>query len=215
MDFFDAVTKRKEVVKFDDKKVDDKLIGVLLYTATFAYSAGDQQEWNFIVVRNEKRKKMLSEAALNHKLIKEAPVVIVVCGDVKKMGLRFGTRGQLLYTVQDVAAACMLILAAANALGLGAVWVGSFDEERVRDILALPDHIRPLAIIGVGYVKEGRKLRERIPFDNLTWVERYGEKYDISYIFQPGGRGKKEVEIKPIGNLLEDFIKKLAKKWKK
>ncbi|MEM5772666.1 MAG: nitroreductase family protein [Candidatus Aenigmatarchaeota archaeon] len=210
MNIFDAIVNRKNVIKFKKESVNDKLIGVMLYMATHAHSAGDLQEWNFIVVRDEERKNKLYKAALEHPLIKEAPVVIVVCADLEKVSLRYQKRGEVFYSVQDTAAATMLMLVTANALGLGAVWISSFDEERVKDILYLPDKLRPVAIVAVGFVEEEVERKERISFDNLTWNEVYGKKYDISYLFQPGAR--KKVEVKPIGNVLEDWIKKLKKK---
>jgi nitroreductase len=209
MNIFDAIVSRKAVVKFKKDSVDDKLIGVMLYMATHAHSAGEMQEWNFIVVKDEEKKKKIYKAALEHPLLKEAPVFIVICADLNKAGMRFQKRGEILYSIQDTAAATMIILITANALGLGAAWIGSFDEEAVKDILYLPDNLRPLAIVPVGYVEKAEERRERIPFDNLTWYNIYGKKYDISYLFQPGAR--KEVEIKPIGNVIEDALKKLKR----
>jgi hypothetical protein len=126
---------------------------------------------------------------------------------LKKAGMRFQKRGEVFYSIQDTAAATMLMLVTANALGLGAAWIGSFDEEMVKDILYLPDNLRPVAIVAVGFVEKAEERKERITFDNLTWFNIYGKKYDISYLFQPGAR--KEVEIKPIGNVIEDALKKL------
>lgn len=209
MNIFDAIVNRKNVLKFKKDPVDDKLIGAMLHMATHAHSAGEMQEWNFLVVRDEGRKEKLYEAALEHPRIKEAPVVIVVCADLEKASMRYQKRGEVFYAVQDTAAATMLMEVVANALGLGTVWVGSFDEERVKDILFLPDKLRPVAMVAVGYPAESEERKERIPFDNLTWYNTYGKKYDLSYLVQPGAR--KEVEIKPIGNLIEDAIKKLKK----
>jgi len=213
MDIFDAIVTRKKVIKFKKDPVDDKLVGVMLHMATHAHSAGDMQEWNFLVVRDDVRRKKLFSVALEHPLLREAPLVIVVCADLEKASMRYEKRGEVFYSVQDTAAAAMLMLVAANALGLGAAWIGSFDEERVKDILFLPDKLRPVAIIAVGHPAESEGRGEGIPFDNLTWTDTYGKKYDISYIFQPGAR--KDVEIKPIGNLMEDAVKKLLKKVKK
>ncbi|MEM5879129.1 MAG: nitroreductase family protein [Candidatus Aenigmatarchaeota archaeon] len=213
MNIFDAIVNRKTVIKFKKDPVDDKLIGVMLYMATHAHSAGENQEWNFIVVRDEDRKGKLYKAALEHPLLKEAPVCIVVCADLEKASLRFQKRGEVFYSVQDTAAATMLMLVTANALGLGAAWIGSFDEEMVKDALYLPDKLRPVAIVAVGYPEKAEERKERIPFDNLTWYNIYGKKYEFSYLFQPGAR--KEVEIKPVGNLIEDALKKLKEDFLK
>jgi len=213
MNVFDAITSRKTVIRFKKDAVDDKLIGVMLHMATHANSAGEMQEWNFLVVKDETRKKKLYEASLEHPLVKESPVIIVACADLEKASMKYQKRGEVFYSVQDTAAAVMLMVVTANALGLGTVWVGSFDEERVKDILFLPDKFRPVAILAVGYPAEEEERRERIPFDNLSWLDIYGKKYDLSYVFQPGAR--KDVKIEPVGNLIEDAIKKLRKELKK
>jgi nitroreductase len=213
MNIFDAITSGKSVVKFKKDPVDDKLIGVMMHMATYAHSAGETQEWNFLVVMDEVRKEKLYGATLEHRLVKEAPVIIVVCADLEKISMRYQKRGEVLYSVQDTAAAAMLMMVTANALGLGCAWVGSFDEERVKDILFLPDKLRPVIILAVGYPAETEERKARTPFDNLTWTNLYGKKYEMSYIFQPGAR--KEVEIKPIGNLIEELVKKMRKESKK
>ncbi|MEM5766417.1 MAG: nitroreductase family protein [Candidatus Aenigmatarchaeota archaeon] len=198
MNIFDAIVNKKVVIKFKKEPVDDKLIGVILHMANQANSAGNMQEWNFIVVRDEEKKNKLYKASLEHRLIKEAPVLIVVCADLEKASLRFQKKGEALYSIQDTAAATMLMLVTANALNLAAEWIRSFDEEMVKDILNLPNNLRPVAIVAVGYAEEEEEKKERIPFDNLTYYNVYGKKYDISCLF----------EIKPIGNLLEDILKK-------
>jgi len=213
MNVFDDVTGRKKILKFRETPVDDKMIGVMLYAATHAHSAGEQQEWHFVVVRDEKIRKKLSEASLHNPIVKTAPVNIVVCADIEKMRMRFDKRGEVFYSVQDTAAASMILMIAATALGLDSEWVSSLDEEWIKDILDLPDNFRPVAIISVGYAAEKENLHTRLPFENLTWNEKYGNKYDISYIVQPGA--KKDVDIKPIGNAIEDAIKKYREKEKR
>ena len=207
MNVFDAIVGRKSIRKFDKRPVDDKLIGVILYMATQAPSAGNVQEWRFIVVKNEEKKKKLCEAALDQRQIIEAPVNIVVCADLKSISLRYEKRGETLYAIQDTAAAIENMLLAAYALGLGSCWVGAFDEDKVNSILELPTYLRPVAIIPIGYPREDPKKPARIDFDNLTYFEKWGEKYDISFMLQPGLKRYP----KPIGNLIEEKIKKLKK----
>jgi len=212
MNIFDCITTRRSVRKFQKKEVDDRLIGVMLHMATHAPSAGNIQDWHFLIVRDEKVKEKLFTAALHQPPLKEAPLVIVVCTDLEKTSLRFGKRGETFYSVQDTASAITILLLTAHALGLGALWVGSFDEERVKDILQLPEKLRPVALIPVGYAAEKPEMPKRIPFENLTWIERFGKKYDMSYYFQPGPKG--EARMKPIGNRIEDILKKYRERIK-
>jgi len=208
MDIFHAIMNRKSIRKFDKKPVDDKLVGVMLYMATQAPSAGNVQDWRFIIVKDEKVKEKLWKAALEQDQVKDAPINIVVCSDLKSISLKYGKRGELLYSIQDTAAAIENILLAAEGLGLGSCWVGAFDEEKVKFILSLPENIRPVAIIPIGYPAEEPKKPMRRQFENLTWVNKWGEKYEISYLIQPGLKR----EIKPIGNIIEEKIKELPKK---
>lgn len=214
MNIFECIFNRRSTRTFKPEKVDDKLIGVMLHSAIHAPSAGNSQEWHFIVVKDEEIKKRLARAALNQTFIAQAPVVIVVCIDKEKIRLRYGERGESLYALQDTASATMLLMLAAEALGLSTCWVGAFDEERVYHILDLPTQIRPVAIVPVGYSDETPSRPRRVPFEQLTSINTYGKKYDIAYAVQPGDKGK-EYKFKQIGNYIEDLFKQKIKERKK
>lgn len=210
MNVFEAITGRRSVRRFLKKAVDDNLIGLMLYMATQAPSAGNVQEWEFVVVRDEEVKKKLAIGALHQAFVKEAPVVIVICANLNRIGMKYGKRGDSLYAPQDIANATMLLMLSATALGLGTCWVGAFDEDAVKMTLELPDNLKPMVIVPVGYPDEKPEQPIRIPFENITHVETYKNKYKISYITQAGT--KKDVLLtKPIGNIIEDYIKNLGK----
>jgi nitroreductase len=88
-----------------------------------------------------------------------APVIIVVCADPERSAARYAQRGRELYCLQDTAAAAEHILLAAVALGLGGCWVGAFDESRAAKVLALPRHLRPVAILPIGKPAGERGIR--------------------------------------------------------
>jgi nitroreductase len=102
--------------------------------------------------------------------IAEAPVVVVVCANYPRSMRVYGERGRL-YAEQDATAAVQNMLLAAHALGLGSVWVGAFVEPEVSKILSLPDHVRPLAILPIGYPAESPRPRRRYPIEELTHHE--------------------------------------------
>ncbi len=199
MNVFETLQKIEKIKSFQKKEVDDKLIGIMLYHAAQTISAGNMQEWVFIVVKDEKKKKMLYEATLNQKWILEAPVNIVVCADLRRISDRFGVRGERLYAVEDTSFAALSIALAAVGLGLGSYVVQTLDEEAVKIALRLPDHIRPILIVSIGYPAEEVK-KQRFNFENLTWVDEYGKKYEISYHLQPG--------VTPSPATLEELLKK-------
>jgi len=210
MNFFEAVVNWRPTTKFEKKHVDDKMIGVMLHMATHAPSAGNIQEWEFVVVREEEVKKKLAKAALEQMHVAEAPVVIVVLADLEKISSKYGKRGELVYALEDTAAAVMLLLLSAESLGLGADWVKSFDEDLVKNAVGLPENVRPIAIVPVGYPKEKREERRLFDFEHLTWADQYERKYDWSYRIQIGPRETYK-DFKPIGNVIEDMLKKRKK----
>jgi nitroreductase len=63
------------------------------------------------------------------------------------------------YCIQDAAAVIQNIHLIAYSLGLGSCWIGAFKEEEVKQILKIPDGIRPAAIISVGYSAESLYTR--------------------------------------------------------
>ncbi|MEK7804064.1 MAG: nitroreductase family protein, partial [Deltaproteobacteria bacterium] len=82
--------------------------------------------------------------------IAQAPLVGVPCADLLS-GRHYGRRGEELYCIQDVACSIENMMLAAHSLGLGTVWVGAFHEEDVAGVLEMPPHLRPVAIVPVGY----------------------------------------------------------------
>jgi len=150
LDVFEAIKTRRSIRAFTEEEVSEEEIRKIREAARWAPSAGNIQPWIFVIVRDPKRKRRLSEAALNQLFIEEAPVVIVVCADQERSGRVYGRRGSDLYCIQDTAAAIQNLLLAAHALGLGACWVGAFNEDAVRHVLNIPDGVRPVAIIPMG-----------------------------------------------------------------
>ncbi len=150
MDILKAVKERRSVREFQKKNIPDDLLNVLKEALIWAPSAGNLQSRKFYFVKNEKTKKMLAQAALGQHFIAEAPVVVVGCAD-SRISYKYGSRGVDLYMIQDVAASIMGMMLVAHQNGLGSVWVGAFHDGDVARILQLPRHLRPVAIVPVGY----------------------------------------------------------------
>ena len=161
MDVLTAIKGRRSIRAFQRKIVPEEIVEELIDAARWAPSAGNIQPWEFIIVQKQEIKRRLAEAALEQSFIEEAPVVIVVCADEKCSSIGYGTRGRVLYCIQDTAAAIQNILLAACSLGLGACWVGAFKEEEAREILKTPREIRPVAMIPLGYPDESPPPRKR------------------------------------------------------
>ena len=173
MELFSALRERRSVRKFESTPVPDDVVWELLEFGNAAPSAGNVQAREFIVVHDPQIKKRLSEAALGQAFVKAAPVVVVVCGNTGRAAEQYGTRGQALYSIQDADAAVMQILLAAHGKGLGTCWVGAFDDNRVSSILKLPVHIKPIAIIPLGYPAVKPAKTSRLPIEDLVHQDNW------------------------------------------
>lgn len=173
MDVFEAIKNRRSIRAFEAEEVSEEQVEMLIDAARYAPSAGNIQPWEFVIVRDPQIKQQLSTAALNQAFIEEAPVVIVVCANEARSNQGYGSRGVNLYCIQGTAAAIQNMLLAAHALGLGTCWVGAFREDMARKTLKTPNHVRPVAIIPVGYPSEKRTPRRRREISEIVHQETF------------------------------------------
>ncbi|MBN2493217.1 MAG: nitroreductase family protein [Deltaproteobacteria bacterium] len=163
----DVMRTRRSVRSFRPEAIDDRTIARLLTAATWAPTAGNAQPWYFYVTREEYVRRKLAEAALGQVFVAQAPMVIICCADLERARAAYKLRGETLYCIQDTAAATQNLLLMAHALGLGACWVGAFDENAVIDVLYLPKHHRPLALVPVGYPAQNPVDPGRLPLHKV------------------------------------------------
>lgn len=173
MDLLEAIKGRRSIRAFKNEEVSVEDVERLVDAARWAPSAGNIQPWEFIVVRKPEIKKALVEAALGQDFIKEASVVIIVCANENRSSERYGVRGKSLYCIQDTAAALQNIHLTAYSLGLGTCWIGAFNEEEARKILKIPQGIRPVAMVPVGYPTETARLPKKRPLDQIVHYEAF------------------------------------------
>jgi nitroreductase len=130
----------------------------LLRAAMAAPSAGNQQPWEFSVIRDRDVLVAIPDVHPYASMVPKAQLAILICGDR-------GKERWPQYWVQDCAAATENLLIAAAQLGLGAVWLGVHPlEERadgVRALLGLPMHITPFALVPVGWPAEHKEPSDR------------------------------------------------------
>ena len=158
-----SILNRRSIRKFNSsKQISQEDLQLLLEAGLSAPSAGNDQPWRITVVKNQELKQQLATAALNQNFMAEAPVIIVVSGDMQTAMEFYSTRGVYLYIFQDCAAFVENVLIAAQSLGLATCWIGAFIEEKVQKILQLPKNFRPMAMIPVGYAAEpGREAPQK------------------------------------------------------
>jgi nitroreductase len=156
----DVIFGRRSIRSFRPGTVADAQVTTLLKAAMSAPSAVAKDPWRFVVVRDPGTLDGLGAVLSNGAMLPEAGLGIIVCGDVT-----IAHDQQLSYLLQDCAAAVENLLLAANALGLGACWLGIHPREarirKVSEILAIPSPVIPVACLAVGLPGESKEPRTR------------------------------------------------------
>ena len=166
MEAIEVIHRRRSIRKYTQQAVPSNLVKELVRSAMVAPSASNAQDWQFVVINDS---AILQKCAAHLKygaFLKDAALGILVCGDTslsKSEG----------YWPQNCSAATQNLLLAATALGLGACWLGVFPrEERVaalRQALAIPDHVIPMAMISIGYPGEEKPPNDRYDEAKVHW----------------------------------------------
>lgn len=172
---FATVVKRRAMIRaYKSDPVPEEKIQRLLEYAVRAPSAGNLQPWEFIVVKNPETRAQLAKAAFDQTSVASAPVIIATCADIQRVGSKYGTRGSF-YSLVDTSFASLLILLGAVEQGLGACFVGSYNPETVAKLFALPDHVRPVGLITIGYPAESPRKpgTPKLPLSKLVHAEKW------------------------------------------
>jgi nitroreductase len=192
-DVWEVIRSQRACRAYRDDDVDDAVVGRVLEAATFAPSAENRQPWVFIVVRDAESRRAIGE--LNRRAwagggrdyskgrlspalfadveagvaggVSSAPVLVVVCGDGSLA--HEATLGSSVFpAVQN-----MLLAASASGLGSALTTLPTVLGDELGDLLGLPDHVHPLAVVPLGW--PARRLgppRRRPP---TVFLDRYGK----------------------------------------
>lgn len=222
--FYRVISERRDIRHFKREPVPDGLLRRLLWAAHQAGSVGYMQPWSFIVVRDSGRRELLKESAQRQRLataaamgenahrveefmrlkvegIMECGAVIVVTIDPTRGGHH--VLGRYSDVETDVYSACCAIQnlwLAARVEGLGVGWVSFFHPGEVQQALEIPPHIRPLALLCVGWPEAfpARPLLEQVGWEgrrhlaDLVFSEAWGRPWPE---LSPGDRPMVNVEI--------------------
>ncbi|NQT26319.1 nitroreductase family protein [candidate division KSB1 bacterium] len=151
MEFYNVLFGRRSIRKYSGQLVPEQSIQNILKAAMAAPSAGNEQPWQFVVIRERKVLDAIPNVHPYADMMKEAQAAILVCGDIS-LERHEG------YWVQDCAAATQNLLLAVQAEGLGGVWLGVYPREPrmegIKELVCLPAHVIPFSLIALGYPVE-------------------------------------------------------------
>lgn len=178
---FERVSKRK----FTEQPIALEILEQLLLAATHAPSSGNMQPWEFIVIDEPDKKQEIVRSTYSGYFSKgknyqywiaDAAVVIVACTNVKRTVARYGPAGKE-WALIDSAAAVQNLLLTATALGLSGCWVGGINEQEIKAILLIPDYVRIIGLVPIGYSEEDATPKSRLP---LKWVTHHNA-YNVPF----------------------------------
>ncbi|MDP2961027.1 MAG: nitroreductase family protein [candidate division Zixibacteria bacterium] len=170
MNVFEAIKSRRSIRSFLDKPIEEEKLLRVLEAGRLAPSSKNLQEWKFVVVKDKKLRKKLVVAANNQHFLAEAPVVIIGCATLVNYVM---SCGQYAYPI-DLAIAMDHMTLQAVEEGLGTCWIGSFKEDEVKKILNIPENMRIVELLPLGYPKTippartRKKLGEIVCYDSWS-----------------------------------------------
>lgn len=151
MNILEEIINRRSVRKYSSKPIASEKIARILEAARLAPTARNQQDWKLVLVKNTDVKDKLVDIASPHQqFLKQAPVIIAACALNSAYVMRCGHPAYLI----DLAIVLEHIALQAVREGLGTCWIGSFDEEKAKAVLAIPKEIRIVELMSLGYSEQ-------------------------------------------------------------
>ncbi|MFC4170337.1 nitroreductase family protein [Teichococcus aestuarii] len=181
-----AMADRRVIRRYADKAVDPALLETLCAVALSAPSKSDLQQADIIIISDEAQRDRLHALIPDNPWIREAPAFLVFCANNRRHRLMFEWRQQpfvndhldpFFNASVDAAIVLATFIAAADRVGLGTCPVSAIRNTaaEVSDLLALPDHVFPVAGLGVGWPSFGGVLSPRLGLDVTVHYDRYDE----------------------------------------
>jgi nitroreductase len=152
MDTLAAIHKRCSLkAHISRREIELEKINTILEAGQVAASARNNQPWHFIVVQERETVDALVQAfSESNRVIKDAPVILVVCGRAEDDVVRDGKE----YYLFDVGLAVGNMVLAATSLGIVSHLMTAFDEVQVKKILNIPDDVRAVVATPLAYPLE-------------------------------------------------------------
>jgi len=164
----DVIRERGSVRRYEDRSIPEDILKQVFEAARLAQSAGNRQPWEFVIVREKDVKNELASG-----FVSEAPAVVVCVAHPENCG----HVGSLDSYLVDVAIAVENMALVSWELGLGSCWVGAYDEEKVKEALGIPENLRVVSLLTLGYPAEKPKnqivRQRRKPLTQIIHYEKY------------------------------------------
>jgi len=171
MDLYELMEYRRSVRHYKPQAIEKDKLERVLNAARLAPSGNNVQPWKFILVKDPATKRKLVPLCWNQKFVAEAPLVIVACA----LKVESTVGGVIPTHVVDTSIAVTHLMLAAAHEKLGTCWVGAFESQPVKELLAIPADVEIVAIIPIGFpADDARVAKSRKSFDQIICEEQFG-----------------------------------------
>ena len=170
MSVYDTIKSRASIRRYRARAIPEEELKTILDSARLAQSAGNRQPWEFVVVRDRGTLKALVRMAGFQVFVGKVAAVIVCIANPNACG-GVGTLSSFLV---DSAIATENMALTAWELGIGSCWIGAYSEIEVRKLLGVPNRLRIVSLMTLGYPDEEPGSKKRKSLDEIVHYERYG-----------------------------------------
>jgi nitroreductase len=178
-DVMEVIKERRSVRNYRDQAVPDEALNTILESLRWSPSWANTQCWEVVVVKDPETKQKL-QATLPPtnpagKAMVEAPLVLVLCGQLQKAGYYKGQTTTKFgdWFLYDLGIATQSLCLAAQALGLGTVVVGLFDQDKAKAVLGLPEGFELVSMIPLGYPEKIPAAPKRREIGEFVHLEKF------------------------------------------
>ena len=169
MDVMTAIKNRRSIRAYKDKPIEDEKLEAVLEAGRLAPSAGNRQEWKYVVVKDKALRDKLIDIANGQRFVGQAPAVIVACAVQTDHVMPCG---ELSYPI-DVAISVDHMTLAAVEQGLGTCWIGAFKQAEVKRLLGIPEEVRVVALLPIGYPDASPAPKPRKSMEEMTAYDKW------------------------------------------
>jgi nitroreductase len=172
---------------YTDRPIDPALVRVLCATALSAPTKSDLQQRDIIVLEDASQRQRVTDLLDEYPWAATAPVFLVFCGNNRRQRQVHDWRGwkfvndhldAFFNAAVDAAIALGAFVVAAEAVGLGCCPISAVRNHarKVSDILALPDHVFPVAGLALGWPAKPGEISPRLPLDVTVHRDSFDER---------------------------------------
>jgi nitroreductase/FMN reductase [NAD(P)H] len=172
---------------FTQRPVPDEMVRYLCALALSSPSKSDLQQRDIVIVKDAAKRAAIAALIPDQTWIAAAPALLVFCGNNRRQRQLHAWRGHpfandhldaFFNAAVDAAIALSTFVSAAASLGLGCCPISAVRNEAraVSDLLALPDHVFPVAGLGLGYPQFGSRITPRLPLDVTVHTDTFDER---------------------------------------